>query len=263
MCNIESHQRYKSALPKLESDSFSVMCQIYIVSGLAGSGKTDLTARFKEAATANGKRVYVVNLDPAAAATPYAVNLDIRDTVKYHRLMEDRKMGPNGAILLALNMFSTKVHQLHKLLRSKCATYDYIIVDTPGQIEMFTWSAAGDIFCKMLTKISMEESNVKFSLLYLMDNEKRCRRGQSQAFLASNLLLACSIKYRMRIPMELVFTKCDRASPELVLETTKEPSLYSESLHQDVMDTFSPLFSTFPQHYVAKGKPETLLTLFV
>ena len=141
------------------------MCQIYIVSGLAGSGKTTLTAQFKEAATKAGKRVYIVNLDPAATATPYVVNLDIRDTVNYRRLMEDRKIGPNGAILLSLDMFLTKIHQLDSVLRTKCATNDYIIIDTPGQIEMFTISASGELFTKMLKKIAEELSKCVFVLV--------------------------------------------------------------------------------------------------
>lgn len=229
-------------------------CQIYIVLGLAGSGKTTLTARFKDGATKQGKSVYVINLDPVTEGLmPYAVNLDIRDTVNYRKIMEDRKMGPNGAIMLALNMFLTKIDQLSRLLEGKIITHDYIVIDTPGQIEMFTWSAAGDLICKILKELVSGSSAVDLSMLYLVDNSKRSHR----AFMAGNLLHACGIKYRMDIPLEVVVTKCDLKN-EKFNNDNDDGDDFATTLHQDIEYVFSPLFERFRVHYVTDSPYETI-----
>jgi len=39
-------------------------------------------------------------------------HVDIRDTVKYKSLMQSYKLGPNGAIVTALNLFATKFDEV-------------------------------------------------------------------------------------------------------------------------------------------------------
>jgi GTPase SAR1 family protein len=55
---------------------------------------------------------YIVNLDPAVVRTHYEADIDIRDTVNYKAVMKDYQLGPNGAIITALNLFSTNFHQV-------------------------------------------------------------------------------------------------------------------------------------------------------
>ena len=62
---------------------------------------------------------YIVNLDPAVQDTLYEPNLDIRDTVDYRKVMNTHKLGPNGAILTSLNLFSTSIDKIIELLASK------------------------------------------------------------------------------------------------------------------------------------------------
>jgi hypothetical protein len=59
--------------------------------------------------------------------------------------METYKLGPNGAILTCLNLFTTKFDQVLQLVDKKKDKLDYFLIDTPGQIEIFTWSASGSI----------------------------------------------------------------------------------------------------------------------
>ncbi len=66
-------------------------------------------------------------------------NLSPIDTVDYKKVMETYKLGPNGAILTALNIFTTKFNQVLDLLEKRAKSIDYILLDTPGQIEIFTW----------------------------------------------------------------------------------------------------------------------------
>ena len=57
--------------------------------------------------------------------------------------MKSYNLGPNGAILTSLNLFAAQFDQVIGLIKSKQNNLDYIIVDTPGQIEAFSQSASG------------------------------------------------------------------------------------------------------------------------
>ncbi len=62
---------------------------------------------------------YFMNLDPAVSKVPYPINIDIRKTVDYPGVMKEYKLGPNGAIMTALNLFSTKFDQVLKIVESR------------------------------------------------------------------------------------------------------------------------------------------------
>lgn len=60
----------------------------------------------------------------------------------YKEVMKQYKLGPNGAIVTSLNLFSTKFLEVIKFIE-KCPN-KYCVLDTPGQIEVFTWSMSGN-----------------------------------------------------------------------------------------------------------------------
>jgi hypothetical protein len=49
-----------------------------------------------------GRKCSVVNLDPANDKTSYPCALDVRDLVTLEEIMDEHKLGPNGATLYAL-----------------------------------------------------------------------------------------------------------------------------------------------------------------
>ena len=77
--------------------------------------------------------------------TPYDANVDIRDSVDYKNVMKEYNLGPNGGILTASNLFATRFDQVVSLCEKRSKELDNVFVDTPGQIEIFTWSASGAI----------------------------------------------------------------------------------------------------------------------
>lgn len=85
---------------------------VIIMVGMAASGKTSLTQRITSELMRRGTPPYIVNLDPACLDPPYPVNIDIRDVVKYKKVMEVYNLGPNGAIVTSLNLFSTKFDEV-------------------------------------------------------------------------------------------------------------------------------------------------------
>ena len=71
---------------------------------------------------------------------------------------------------------------------------DTIAVDTAGQIEIFTWSASGNIVTELFA------STFPTVVLYVIDTP-RCLSPQT---FMSNMMQACSILYKTRLPMVLV-----------------------------------------------------------
>jgi GTPase SAR1 family protein len=112
-----------------------------LVLGMAGSGKTTFIQRINAYLHSEQNPPYVVNLNPAGHELLYPCNVDIRDTVNYKQVMKQYSLGPNGAIVTSLNLFSTTFDQLLSLLNRNQSKHRYFLFDTPGQIEVFTWSA--------------------------------------------------------------------------------------------------------------------------
>ena len=70
---------------------------------------------------AEKKAPYVINLDPAVSEVPFPVNIDIQDTVKYKEVMKQYGLGPNGAIMTSLNLFTTKFDQVSNIRCTLCS----------------------------------------------------------------------------------------------------------------------------------------------
>ena len=195
-------------LPVLERQDNSPVTVIVV--GMAGSGKTTLMQALYDSSTRvntldeTGKTAmtcenYFINLDPATQHVPYGASIDIRDTIDYKEVMKSHNLGPNGAIMTSLNLFATKFDQVIQILDSK-TEYKHILVDTPGQIEAFTWSASGTIMSEALA------SSFPTVLAFVVDTP-RC--AASPSTFMSNMLYACSMMYRTRLPIVLVFNKTD------------------------------------------------------
>jgi len=182
---------------------------------------------------------YCLNLDPAARLVPFGASIDIRDTVDYKEVMRQHNLGPNGAIMTSLNLFATKFDQVvgilekrsfetpKKMLPSESITtptkpnIDYILVDTPGQIEAFTWSASGTIISEGLA------SSFPTVLAFVVDTP-RC--ASSPNTFMSNMLYACSMLYRTRLPVVVVFNKTDVVSHDFAHQWMTDFDCFQEAL---------------------------------
>jgi GTPase SAR1 family protein len=161
---------------------------VVIVIGMAGSGKTTLMHRLNIHITEQNLRGYFINLDPAVQSVPFAANIDIRDTINYKEVMTQYGLGPNGGIITSLNLFATKFDQVLGILERRSDNLDFIFIDTPGQIEVFTWSAGGQIIHELLA------SAFPTVILYVTDTV----RSETPTTFMSNMLYACSVFYKSR-----------------------------------------------------------------
>ncbi|CAE8586655.1 unnamed protein product [Polarella glacialis] len=172
---------------------------VILMIGMAGSGKSTWMHRLVARLQSEKKRIYTINLDPAVRKVAYPINIDIRDTVNYKEVMKHFGLGPNGGIMTSLNLFATKFDQVLELLDKRAPELDYILIDTPGQIEVFNWSASGQIICDALA--------VSFTTIvcYVVDTA-RCAKPVT---FMSNMLYACSILYKTKLPFVVAFNKVD------------------------------------------------------
>ncbi|KAH3678457.1 hypothetical protein WICMUC_001474 [Wickerhamomyces mucosus] len=169
---------------------------------------------------------YVVNLDPAVLKIPYGANIDIRDSVKYKKVMENYNLGPNGAIVTSLNLFSTKIDQVISLVEKKSDKYKNVIIDTPGQIECFIWSASGAIITEAFA------STFPTVIAYIVDTP----RNTSPTTFISNMLYACSILYKTKLPMIVVFNKTDIQKADFAKEWLTDFEAFQEALRSNEDD---------------------------
>ncbi|KAL0584182.1 hypothetical protein ABG067_005956 [Albugo candida] len=199
-----------------------------IMIGMAGSGKTTLMQRIQSYGIQQSMRQYIINLDPAVKTTGYSPNIDIRDTVDYKQVMKEYTLGPNGAIMTCLNLFATRFDQVVDLVAKRSQDLDFCIIDTPGQIEAFTWSASGSIITESLA--------ITFPtvLVYVIDTP----RSISPNTFMSNMLYACSILYKLRLPFVIVFNKTDVIRHEFAVEWMTDFEAFQKALDQAQDDSY-------------------------
>jgi translation initiation factor IF-2 len=177
-------------------------------------------------------------LDPAVATVPYSANIDIRDSLNYKEVMKQYNLGPNGGILTSLNLFATRFDQVMDFVEKRAPKLKYvfiaitrstsntnlsfvryIFIDTPGQIEVFNWSASGTIITEAFS------SQYPTVFIFVVDTP----RSSNPATFMSNMLYACSILYKTKLPLLVVFNKCDVVPHDFALEWMKDFDKFEEA----------------------------------
>jgi len=166
------------------------------VAGTAGSGKSLLTSKIHEYYTRNGAFTAILNLDPGVISLPYTPDIDIRDSVDIVSIMKQYDLGPNGALMMANDLIASKLDELQE--EADKVNPDYLIVDTPGQIELFAYRTSGPYFVNNF----MADQK---SALFLYDGVL----VTTAVNFVSMALLATSIRLRMGMPTINVLTKTD------------------------------------------------------
>lgn len=103
----------------------------------------------------------------------------------------------------------------------------HIIVDTPGQIEVFVWSASGNILLSSLA------SSFPTVLAYIIDTP---RTTENTSTFMSNMLYAISILYKTKLPMILVFNKTDVKSEEQAVDWMRDFEKFQAAIQQEEED---------------------------
>ncbi len=199
--------------------------------GPAGSGKSTFVKSFSEYLKSRGYDVKCVNLDPATDPV-YRADVDVRNFVKTEEIMKKYKLGINGALIKSVDLAVEYVDEL------RCDA-DYVIYDTPGQMELFIYSESG-------RKFVSELSDGFTCGIFLMDMSSI---KEPESFLSA-VLQNVVVSLRLSIPTLTVFTKADIA--DIDVEEMRKAISKSEGVLAELLEKveFFIEYTTIPYRVI-------------
>ncbi|HYB45071.1 MAG TPA: ATP/GTP-binding protein [Nitrososphaerales archaeon] len=191
------------------------------MTGTAGSGKSLLTSALKNWYINRGEDAIAVNLDPGVVNLPYEPEVDIRETIDLQDIMAKYSLGPNGALVLAADMVATSVAKVQEDIDSLNA--EYVVVDTPGQMELFAYRESGEYIVKQMSA----DSKV---LLFLLDP----LLANTPVNFLSLALLSASVGLRLKVPKISVLPKrdLDTERTKTIVQWSRDAAVFEEALSQ-------------------------------
>ena len=195
--------------------------------GTAGSGKSLFTAAFSEWLKMSKQDVAIVNLDPGALKLPYSPDVDVRNYVNVGDIMEKYALGPNGAVIMAADLIADEVDNLTRDIEEVNA--DFVLVDTPGQMELFAFRASGPYIVNELTKEPK-------ALIYLFDAVFSINPFNY----VSNMFLSAAVYNRFFQPQVHLLSKIDlipRKDAEAITTWSANSRALEDALEAQLEDT--------------------------
>ncbi|XP_042194808.1 GPN-loop GTPase 2 [Callorhinchus milii] len=134
-----------------------------VVIGPPGSGKTTYCSGMQEFLSKMGRKVAVVNLDPANDRIPYQCSVDIAELVTLDDVMDNLKLGPNGGLIYCMEYLEANFDWLQEKLEQY--KDHYFLFDCPGQVELYTHHSSVKNMVAQLTKW-----NFRLAAVHLVDS---------------------------------------------------------------------------------------------
>ncbi len=209
--------------------------------GTAGSGKSLFTAAFSEWLKMSKQDVATVNLDPGVLKLPYSPDVDVRNYVDVGNLMEKYGLGPNGALIMAADLIADEVENITRDIEAVDA--DLVLVDTPGQMELFAFRASGPYIVNELTKEAK-------AIIYLFD----AVFSVNPLNYVSNMFLSAAVYNRFFQPQVHLLSKCDlvpKKEVERIVDWSADPKALEDSIEKQLEDT-KRLFSRSMMHAIGQ-----------
>jgi len=196
------------------------MIFVYLV-GTAGSGKSSLTGAYQEWCIRNHFNAITVNLDPGVRNLPYEPDVDVRDWISLEEVMTDYGLGPNGAQVVCADMIALNAAEIAEHINT--FRTDYVLMDTPGQMELFVFRSTGTV---IVNQLNPDKSILAFVIEPAL--------ATTPTNLVSQLMLSAITQFRMNVPLFNVLSKIDIVEEE-ILDTILEWGQNPDKLFQDVM----------------------------
>lgn len=226
-----------------------------VVIGPAGCGKSTYCQALQAHCQAAGRACHVVNMDPAADNFGYEAALDLRALVTVDDVMEAMELGPNGALMCAMEFLEEHIPDWLAPELEGFAEDDYVVFDCPGQIELYSHAPSFKAFIDHLRRT---EWNV--CAVFMIDSHFMTDAAK---FIAGSMT-ALSAMVQLELPHVNVLTKLDmlenKEDVEAYLDVDAKllthslnrgmPRMYhrlNESVAQ-IVDEFS-MVSYFPLDY--------------
>jgi hypothetical protein len=211
---------------------------VVFIIGTAGSGKSLLAAAFSEWLKMSKQDVAVVNLDPGVLKLPYSPDVDIRNYVDVGNIMEKYGLGPNGALIMAADLIADEIENVTRDIEA--ADADIVLVDTPGQMELFAFRASGPYIVSELTKEPK-------AMVYLFD----AVFSINPLNYVSNMFLSAAVYNRFFQPQVHLLSKCDllpKKEVDRITDWAANPRALENSIEQ--LEDSKRLFSRNIMHAI-------------
>jgi len=104
--------------------------------------------------------------------------------------MEEYNVGPNGAQVLAADLLALNIDEMKEIIES--FESDYVIFDTPGQMELFVLRQSGKF---LIDTLGADQSIIGFSMTHNFKD--------SSGFI-SLMLQAASVQVRFNVPFSFL-----------------------------------------------------------
>jgi len=194
-----------------------------VIAGPAGSGKSYLTKALSEWIVDHKMDVTKVNLDPACDWLPYSPDVDVRNYVDAREVMGRYGLGPNGALLVSIDLLVNHISDIKAEIEAEKS--NYVIIDTPGQLELLAFRRSGPIVLNSIIGDS------KAVTLFLIDSFLALQPFS----LISVLLYGVATLIQLGRPQLFVLSKADNLSDEKKAELLK---LFEHGAESEVFNMY-------------------------
>ena len=171
-----------------------------LVTGPPGAGKTTYCVGMKHFLELRGRRVAIVNLDPANDVAPYEAAVTIEDLISVDEVQEEYGLGPNGAMVYCMEYLEKNADWLRDALAPLRDTH-YFIFDCPGQLELFNVHES----LRNVIHTMMNEWHYRLCTVHLSDSHLCCDPGKY----VSALVVTLQAMLHLETPHVSVLSKVD------------------------------------------------------
>ncbi|CAB4056965.1 GPN [Lepeophtheirus salmonis] len=208
--------------------------------GPAGSGKSTLVSTLINHGVVTKRTISAVNLDPAAEHFDYSPVLDIRDFIQVEDAMEDPELryGPNGGLVFCLEYLVENIDWLKNELGCDENESDYLVLDCPGQIELYT-------HMNVMRRLTDALSSWGFRVagVFLIDANFMVDGGK----FVSGSMAALSTMVNLEIPHINVLSKLDLLSHASRKQLDRFLDMDTHELTEDAMGRFGEKYYRLSQ----------------
>ncbi|KAG8898986.1 ATP binding protein [Tulasnella sp. 403] len=174
------------------------------VCGPAGAGKTTLCTSLITHLRASKRSGNLFNLDPAAnqESFEYRPSIDIRELITLDDAMTHLHFGPNGALMYCFEYLMDHLDWLDEEVGDYDS--DFLIIDCPGQIELYTHHAILPTLMQ-----HFQQKGIRTCGVYLLESQFMEDRYKYFA----GVLSAMSAMVNLAVPWINIMSKMDLITP--------------------------------------------------
>ncbi|ROT75464.1 GPN-loop GTPase 2 [Penaeus vannamei] len=169
-----------------------------VVLGPPGSGKTTYCKAMASLLRGLGRKVSIINLDPANDVLPYEAAVDVSELIQVEEVMATKKVGPNGALVFCMEMLEANLPWL--LNKIQALEGHYLIFDFPGQAELY----AHHTMVRNILR-ELDKAEIRLCAVYLVDSHYANDPGKY----VSAVLLTLNSMLMMELPTVNILSKVD------------------------------------------------------